>query len=129
MAMPMHEPTEELRAKVRALSSFGIKQDDIATYIGVAPKTLRLHYREELDCGTVEANAKVAECLFKNATEHNNVTAQIFWQKTRAGWSEKMMIEHSGAIGSGPDITKLTDEQLEQLRAIVVSSTGEPGSD
>ena len=35
---------------------------------GIDPKTLRKHYREELDTGHVVANAKGAESLFRKAT-------------------------------------------------------------
>lgn len=31
------------------------------------PKTLRKHYRDELDTGQVKASAKVAESLFRKA--------------------------------------------------------------
>jgi hypothetical protein len=30
----------------------------------------------------------MAQALFNNGVKSNNVTAQIFWLKTRAGWVE-----------------------------------------
>ena len=36
--------------------------------IGIDPKTLRKHYRQELDHGHIKANAKVAENLYRKAT-------------------------------------------------------------
>lgn len=92
-----YEPTEERRRLVSALSGFGVPQEDIATHIGIDAKTLRKHYREELDRGMVEANAKVAQSLFRMATQGNNVAAAIFWMKARAGWREKQTVEHSVA--------------------------------
>src|SRR5690349_17528894 len=53
------EPTEEQRRIVRALAGFGVVHDNIAKHIGCEPKTLRKHFREELDRGSVEATAKV----------------------------------------------------------------------
>jgi len=59
--------------------------EDIATFLGIDAKTLRKHFREELDRGTVEANAKVAQSLFQMATHGRNVAAAMFWMKARAG--------------------------------------------
>lgn len=82
-----HRPTDESRAQVEALASFGVPQPDIAMYLDICPKTLRKYYRRELDTGAITANAKVAERLFKSAMEGVPVS-MIFWLKTRAGWRE-----------------------------------------
>src|SRR5947209_18757111 len=44
--------------------------------------------RDDLDRGVAEANATVSGYLFASA-KAGNVTAQIFWLKTRAHWREK----------------------------------------
>jgi len=85
-------PSVEQRAIVKAFASFGIPQDQIGTYFDVDPKTLRKHCRRELAVGGIEASAKVAQSLYQSATTGNNTTAQIFWLKARAGWSEKIEI-------------------------------------
>jgi hypothetical protein len=87
--MPMFEPTEEHRRSVRVMSGFGVPQEDIALHLDIDPKTLRKHFRRELDRGTIEANLKVAQTLFHMATVDKNVAAAIFWLKARAGWREK----------------------------------------
>ncbi len=71
------------------MSAMGIPQDDMATIIGVSAKTLRKHCRKQLDSGSIKATLKVAQSLFKQATEENNTAAMIFWMKARAGWSER----------------------------------------
>ena len=106
------EPTDEQRRTVRAMSGFGIPQPDIATHVGIDPKTLRKWFREELDRGSIEATAKVAQSLFRMATEGNNVAAAIFWMKARAGWREKQQIELSGLT-----LQQLSDEDLERIIA------------
>ena len=83
------EPTEEQRRTVRAMSGYGVPQDDIATMLRVDPKTLRKHFEDELKRGSIEATAKVGQSLFRMATEGNSVAAAIFWMKARAGWREK----------------------------------------
>ena len=98
MAMQF-EPTDEQRRTVKAMSGFGVPQPDIATHIGIDPKTLRKWFREELDRGSIEATTKVAQSLFRMATEGNNVAAAIFWMKARAGWREKNNLEITGKDG------------------------------
>lgn len=90
----MHEPTEEQRKTVEAFAGYGIPEVDIANVLGIDPKTLRKHYRKELDTAFVHANARVAQSLFKQATEERNVAAAIFWLKVRAGWNEKLLIDN-----------------------------------
>ena len=84
-----HSPTDEERRTVKALSGYGVPQEDIAIHMDMDAKTLRKHYRRELDRGTIEANAKVAQTLFTMATVDKNVAAAIFWMKARGGWREK----------------------------------------
>lgn len=100
MAQPPHKPTTETMAQVEALSGYGVRHDEIALYLDIDPKTLRKHYREQLDKGTIKANAGIARSLHKQATE-GNVAAAIFWLKARAGWREKHEVELTGP-GGGP---------------------------
>jgi hypothetical protein len=95
MGRPAHVPTEPQRRQVEALAGFGIQETEIAGLMGCDPKTLRKHYREELDHGHTKANAKVAENLFRMALGQGReaVTAAIFWLKTRARWKETMVNE------------------------------------
>ncbi|WP_183264396.1 hypothetical protein [Aminobacter niigataensis] len=67
-----------------------VTQEEIAIVMEIDTKTLRRHYRVELDRALVIANSKVGLNLFKIATGKGReaVTAAIFWMKTRAGWSE-----------------------------------------
>lgn len=88
---PEFEPTETQRAQVKAMAAYGVPQHDIATVIGISAPTLRKHFWHELETGGIEANAKVAQTLFRKAIEGNSkesVTAAIFWLKCRAGWRE-----------------------------------------
>ena len=63
------------------------------------------------DLGESKANAQVAGFLF-NAAKNGNVTAQIFWLKTRARWRETPMeLRHSGSIAR-KDLSEVSDEEL-----------------
>ncbi len=84
-----HEPSPTTRAEVGALTSFGNTQEQIADHLGIDVNTLVKYYRDELDNSVVRANAKVAAKLFRKATEGDDLSAMIFWLKTRAKWREK----------------------------------------
>ncbi len=84
-----HVPNDKTRAEVGALTSFGNTQEQIADHLGISVDTLTRHYRDELDNSVVRANAKVAAKLFRKATEGDDLSAMIFWLKTRAKWREK----------------------------------------
>jgi len=78
-----------MRERVRYLAGVGVPQDDIAKIIGCAAKTLRKRFRDDLDRGVAEANATISGYLFA-AAKAGNITAIIFWLKTRANWRERM---------------------------------------
>lgn len=99
-----HEPTPQTRAEVSALTSFGNNQEQIAAYLKISVDTLTKNYRHELDTAAMAANAQVANKLFRKAVDENDITAQIFWLKTRARWREK-----------DPDDAKKFESLIEKL--------------
>jgi hypothetical protein len=89
MARPKLKPTKEKRTIVRSLAAYGFRHETIARAIGIrSPKSLRKHYREELDRGQLEANAKVAQTAFQMASSGQHPVMTIYWLKCRAGWKE-----------------------------------------
>ena len=95
------------------MAAFGVPEADIARVLVIDPKTLRKHYRDELDTGHVKATAKVAEFLFRKATTEGPqcVTAAIFWMKTRARWREVSVHEHAG----------VPDRPITEIRRIILT--------
>lgn len=116
MARPRHQPDDAQRRQVETLAGYGIPEAEIAGLIGIDAKTLRRHYRNELDHGHTKANARVAENLFRKATGDGReaVTAAIFWMKTRARWREVSVHEHAGV----PD---QPIRQVSEIRRIILT--------
>lgn len=89
---PPYEPSEKDRHQVEAWAAVGTPQEDIAKLLDIDPKTLRKHYRRELDTGSIRANAIIGGKLFNKAKAGDNA-CMIFWMKSRAGWSEKVQFD------------------------------------
>lgn len=122
---PTHKPTAETAAEVRALASFGVPQEEIATYLDIDPKTLRKHYKAELLQSRLKVHARVSSFLVNaatgaalrqetGATYRDCLTAAIFYGKTRMGLKETTGLEHKGEGGGPIQVTKIELAPLEQ---------------
>lgn len=97
MGRPAFEVTKEKRELVQELAAQGVPQKDIAKMVGLrSTKTLRKHFRKELDLGALDANHKVAKSLYEMAISKKSATATIFWLRCRARWSVKSDYEWPG---------------------------------
>ena len=54
------------------MAGYGIPEADIGCVLEIDPKTLRRHYRKELDKGHIKASAKVAENLYRKAATYGS---------------------------------------------------------
>jgi len=88
MARPSFRLTDEQRLQIKSMAAMGTPQDQIARKMGCTAKTLRLHCRDELDLGVIEATYNVSKTLYQMATSGTCVAATIFWMKTRGGLKE-----------------------------------------
>lgn len=91
--VPRHVPTDEQRRLVKALRAYGNSDAQIAILADISEATLYRHYRAELDKGSLEANSKVAETLYRKALSGDNSSMQ-YWLSRRAGWKETTTHEH-----------------------------------
>ncbi|MBC8158278.1 MAG: hypothetical protein H8E94_02990 [Alphaproteobacteria bacterium] len=94
------KPTDEERQLVTQMCAVGIPQESICLVVrdGIDDKTLRKHFRRELDTAKIKANAKVGGTLFNKAMA-GDTTAAIFWAKTQMGWKETNATEITGKDG------------------------------
>ena len=108
----------------------GMQHEVIAKVIGIDDKTLRKHYREELDTAAPKANAMVAASLYRKAVSDNHPQAAIsamFWLKCRAGWKDASKLEVGGDQDNPLrtetthklDFSDLSDEELQVVREIL----------
>ena len=120
---PAFKPTDEQREQVITMSSNGLPHIQIAPLIGCSsPKTLRKHFRDELDIGKIQANAKVAGALYQSALD-GNVKAQTFWLKAVGGWQETGRVEivsedKLGAIKRASEVARILFGEAGEKRAV-----------
>ena len=107
-SQPPHVPTDKIRAEIVALRSYGVPIKEVAAYIGIDDKTMYKYYRPELEQSAMKANANVGKFLYQaasgqalttGATYSDCVRAAMFWAKTRMGWKETNVQEHTGVDG------------------------------
>lgn len=91
----------EMRRAARAAAGYGMKDEQIATMLGIGESTLKRKCAAELASGRVDASAKVQQTAFQMATSGKLPAMTIFWLKCRAGWKEPTLTEHTGKDG-GP---------------------------
>ncbi len=118
MARPRFKPSPEDRKWVEAMSGFGVPEEAIAQAVGaggIDPKTLRKHFRRELDTGATKANINVVQSLYRNAISGKCPAASMFWLKCRAGWRENGIPRHSGPQGETGEITDGIDTNLDDV--------------
>ena len=102
-----HIPSDEQRRLVESTSGLGLPHEQIAALIGIDDKTLRKHYRTELDEGKAKASSQIAKTLYNKALG-GDTTALIWWTKSQMRWSETVKQEVTGADGkelSGIQVT------------------------
>jgi hypothetical protein len=94
MARPKFVPTDEQRRTVKSLSAYGIKQDGIVRVLRFrSPKTLRKHFREELNLGEIEAVAQVAQTHYQMAKSGKYPVSTIHFLEKRQRWLDVQDLE------------------------------------
>ncbi len=130
---PQYEPTDADRNTVRSMAATGFTHEAIARCLGtdgIDPKTLRLHFRQELDTASPMANAKIANVAYQRAVA-GEPWAVCFWLKCRAGWKETNRNEITGADGAPLEVNsgiELLTARIDSLiaRSAADEPTGQP---
>lgn len=115
---PQYEPTPEDRAFVENAAAVGIPHTTIGEKFGIDPKTLRKHFRIELNDGMLKAHMQVGGGLFNMATkskdERVRFDASKWYSACQMGWSPKVINENTGKDG-GPIETEVRDVTARDL--------------
>lgn len=81
-----HGPSAQSAQQGRQLVIAALSQEQIATHVGIGPKTLGQHYGEVLSDAVALVSGQIAMSLARKAISGDVISA-IFWLKARAGWT------------------------------------------
>lgn len=101
MARPKFELTDEHLEQIAKMAGVGLGQEQIAYVLGISHDTLTRRKKDTeavlraIKRGQANAEQKVAKAVFDKAL-NGDMTAAIWWEKTRAGRSERVIQQHEG---------------------------------
>jgi hypothetical protein len=133
---PPFVATDEQRLVVRTHAACGTPHWLIAEILTppCSLSTLEKHFRNELDTGLLQVNARMASLIAKQALTGCR-TSQRFWMQTRGGWGVKTTTELTGPDGGAlqlaaaprnPNLRLLSDEELEAYERFQAKLEGLP---
>ena len=111
MGRPPWIPTAEAISQAETYASRGLTKLDIATALGISYETLNekskeyAEFSEAINRGRAKGIAHVANLLIKNA-ELMNASAQIFYLKAVAKWTDQNLDEVKDAIKTELDTVR-----------------------
>ena len=119
---------------VETLAGKGLSEKQIGQYCGYSSATHWAKMRREnpdinaaIDRGRAKTIVKVADALIDNAIEEKNVTAQIFFLKAQAGWSDK--VEIKAEVNQNMSVKDMSETELLNLIQSLKKSTPEEKQD
>jgi hypothetical protein len=122
MPRPSFQPTEQQRKLIQSLAAMALRQEQMCKVVGLrSPKTLRKHFRAELDHGLAEACLAVVRTAYEMATSGRYPQMSIFWDKCQRPAFEQQQEDErkrpKRQAGSGRGGFMFIDQQKEVLGA------------
>jgi hypothetical protein len=106
------------------MSAAGVPHECIAAAIrgGIDDKTLRKHFRAELDLARDQTTALAVGKLVR-AIKRGEAWAICCWLKCRAGWSERQTLDVSGGLSLVDVLRRREAKQIDGSKASAESPT------
>ncbi len=115
-------------AELEKLCTMQCTDEEVAAFLGVSTRTIERRrqvkqFNEIMERAKAKGRISIRRALFRLAAA-GNIAAAIFLAKNLLGYKDYINNELTGVAGgpiqvtSKPDLSKLTDEELQQLRAI-----------
>ena len=83
---------------LRKLCEIQCTQKEMAYVLGVSVDTLNRNYRDDIDLGKTMGKVALRRAQWRNATEKNNVTMQIWLGKNILNQTDAPLDEEAGTI-------------------------------
>ncbi|AUB36131.1 Homeodomain-like [Nostoc flagelliforme CCNUN1] len=96
--------------QIRVMAGMGLSIEKIALILGFSvatfyrKKKLLPEVKSAYDMGLAQSEYSISKTLYEMATTDKNLTAIIWWEKTRFGRSERAEISHTVQTDDKPQI-------------------------
>jgi len=110
---PSHEKCERIGAQIRDMARMGLTKGNVAIAARISPYLLEKYYSEEFLQGEAEMRKGLATVAMAEAMS-GNTALLLHLVKTKLGWNETQLIEHSGEVRSVVSAKPLTKEEFAQ---------------
>ena len=113
--------TEIDRKRVETLAGIGCTVGEMAVVLGCSKEILERRFATSIEKGRAEAKASLRRMQWQAAQKGS--TAMLIWLgKQVLDQNDKREVTANMNVSQGFDASKLSDEQLEQLEALVESA-------
>jgi hypothetical protein len=126
-------PTKTQRAAVQKMAGFMMPHEEICravidrrTQQPIDAKTLRKHFRDELDNGRAVVKAAICGTLLSRAKTDASGAVAIFLGKTVLGLKEVNVHEHTGKNGGPIEMKDARKRNLALVESVAGRTAGEP---
>lgn len=141
MGRPLFEPTNDRRNTVQAMTGLGFSQEAICVIMEIDGKTLRKHFRQELDQGKITSSLQVRRKAFELAIA-GNIPMLKYWlgkfEDEENIEAMKALAEDAGddapnyhvdgLLTARVEYPELTEVQLLQIDAIMNEGSSNVGT-
>lgn len=110
---PSHEKCERIGSQIRDMARMGLTKGNVAIAARVSPYILDKYYAEEFAAGEAEMRKGLASVAMAEAMS-GNTAILLHLVKTKLGWNETQLIEHSGEVRSVVSAKPLSKEEFIQ---------------
>jgi hypothetical protein len=131
-AMETYQPNDEMRRTIANMASYGLDVMTISKLVELAPMTIYRHYGHEMKTAAAKKDLMVMQTGFLKAVggpEQNWEKADAamirWWISVRQNW--QLPAQRTINLHATLDLSKLSDQQLDELERIYEQAALEPG--
>lgn len=110
---PSHEKCERIGSQIRDMARMGLTKGNVAIAARISPYLLDKYYSDEFAQGEGEMRKGLASVAMAEAMS-GNTAILLHLVKTKLGWNETQLIEHSGEVRSVVSAKPLSKEEFIQ---------------
>ena len=86
------------KEQIRRLAELQCTRQEIAFVMNCSVDTLARHHKSDLEAGVALGKVKLRRAMFRNATEKDNATIQIWLSKNWLGYADTPVVEQDDLV-------------------------------